>query len=94
MNALGANEAATLVSRSFLTSVEPQARRRLHADFEKKPVEFYVAEVVDYFPTLYPEKGPFFVANLDYVYDQVGIQPYRVWSRSSRAPGAPTSSRR
>ena len=45
------------------------------------PVQFYVADVVDYFPMLYPEKGPFFVVNLEYVYDQVEITPYRSLAR-------------
>jgi putative ABC transport system permease protein len=78
MNALGANEAATLVSRSFLTSANLRLGDRYTLLFDTTSVEFYVADVVDYFPGLYPEQGPFFVANLDYVYDMVGIEPYRV----------------
>lgn len=81
MNALGANPGAALVSRSFLQESGLQIGDPITLTFEKKPVQFYVAEVVDYFPTLYPEKGPFFVANLGYVYDQVGITPYRSWAR-------------
>jgi putative ABC transport system permease protein len=86
MNALGANPASTLVSRSFLEDSGLQIGDRYTLSFEQKPVSFYVGEVVDYFPTLYPDKGPFFVANLEYVYDQVGITPYRTWARLE--PGA------
>jgi putative ABC transport system permease protein len=79
MNALGAGDAATLVSRSFLVNNQLKIGDSYTLNVEGKPVDFYVAEVVDYFPTLYPEKGDFWVANLDYVYDQIGMQPYRVW---------------
>ena len=79
MNALGAGDAATLVSRSFLTNYQLKVGDAYTLNVEGKLVEFYVAEVVENFPTLYPEKGDFWVANLDYVFDQVGMQPYRVW---------------
>ena len=79
MNALGAGDAATLVSRSFLDNYQLKIGDSYTLSIDGKPVDFYVAEVVDYFPTLYPEKGDFWVANLDYVYDQIGMQPYRVW---------------
>ena len=79
LNALGADERATLVSRKFLEQSGLRLGDRYTLLFESTPVEFYVAEAVDYFPTLYPEKGPFFVANLSYVLDQIGTQPYGVW---------------
>lgn len=79
MNVLGAGEAATIVSRSFVEQYQLRVGDAYTLLFESKPVDFYVAEVVDYFPTQYPEKGVFFVANLEYVYDQIGMQPYRVW---------------
>ena len=81
MNALGAHPAAAIVSRSFLETSGLQIGDPFTLSFEKKPVQFYVAEVADYFPTLYPEKGPFFVVNLEYVDDQAGITPYRSWAR-------------
>jgi len=79
MNALGAGEAATLVSRDFLATYQLRVGDAYTLLFESTPVDFYVAEVVDYFPMMYPEKGQFFIANLDYIQDQIGMQPYRVW---------------
>ena len=67
------------MSRKFLETYQLRVGDTYTLTFEGKPVDFYIAEVVDYFPTLYPEKGDFVVANLDYVYDQIGMQPYRVW---------------
>jgi putative ABC transport system permease protein len=46
-----------------------------------RPVNFVIKGIVDYFPTLHPEDGYFFVGNLDYVYDAIGIQPYDIWAR-------------
>ena len=86
MNTLGAGEAAALVSRSFLDQFQLRVGDAFTLMFESKPVDFYVAEVVDYFPMMYPEKGHFFIANLEYVYDQIGMQPYRVWLKVE--PGA------
>jgi putative ABC transport system permease protein len=35
---------------------------------------------LDFFPTQYPVDGPFFVANLDYLYERLGgTYPYDVW---------------
>lgn len=79
MNALGAGDAATIVSRKFLSDNQLQMGDSYTLNVEGAQIEFYVAEVTDNFPTLYPEKGAFWVANLDYIYDQIGIQPYRVW---------------
>ena len=79
MNALGSSEAATIVSREFLENNQLRVGDTYTVMFEGMPVDFHIAEVVDYFPTLYPEKKPFVVANLDYIYDHIGMQPYRVW---------------
>ena len=79
MNALGADETATIVSPDFLSTFQLRVGDSYTLLFDRKPVDFYVAETTSYFPTMYPEKGYFFIANLEYVYDQIGMQPYRVW---------------
>jgi len=41
--------------------------------------------VVEYFPSQYPGDGPFFVANLDYLFESTGgLQPYDVWLRTAQ----------
>jgi putative ABC transport system permease protein len=48
---------------------------------------FTIVGTVRYFPTAYPSEGHVFVANLDYIFEQLGGEvPYNVWS--SVAPGA------
>jgi putative ABC transport system permease protein len=32
-----------------------------------------------YWPSLYPDEMPFYIAHLDYIYDQVPLIPYEVW---------------
>ncbi len=42
-----------------------------------------VAGVIDYFPTLYLEDGPFFIANLDYLFSQAGgLYHYDIWVKA------------
>jgi putative ABC transport system permease protein len=43
-------------------------------------VEMSIAGSFDYFPTWYPENGPLFIANLDYIFEQLGNEiPYEIW---------------
>jgi putative ABC transport system permease protein len=84
MNALALREDGILVNRAFLekNNLDVGGKVTLQMrDLEAaKNVPFVVAGVLDYFPTLYPEDGAFFVANLDYVFSaQGGEFPYEVW---------------
>ncbi|MFZ6027057.1 MAG: ABC transporter permease [Chloroflexota bacterium] len=55
----------------------------------EKTISFKVAGVATYFPTLYPEEGPFFIGNLEYIFESAGgLQPYDVWLRTT--PGSDT----
>jgi putative ABC transport system permease protein len=55
----------------------------------EKTITFKVAGVTSYFPTLYPDEGPFFIGNLEYIFESAGgLQPYDVWLRT--APGSDT----
>ncbi|RPI33725.1 MAG: ABC transporter permease [Chloroflexota bacterium] len=50
---------------------------------ETQRITFKVAGVLHYFPTLYREDGPFFVGNLEYIFESSGgMQPYDVWLRT------------
>ncbi|MDD3828221.1 MAG: FtsX-like permease family protein [Anaerolineae bacterium] len=84
MNRLAADPAHVLVSRNFLAryglSVGDPLRLTVGAAGEFHDVQFTVAGPLDLFPTLYPQDGPFFVANLDHVYQGLGgTFPYDVW---------------
>jgi putative ABC transport system permease protein len=84
MNLLALRNDALLVSRPFLSrhGLDVGDRLILTIDIlgERREIEFTIACVLDLFPTLYPEDGPFFVGNLDYIFEQMGgLFPYDVW---------------
>jgi len=86
MNELALGRNHLLVSRSFLArhglGVGDRLLLTVQVLDERAEMEFVVAGVLDLFPTVYPEDGPFFVANLDYIYEQLGgMFPYDVWLR-------------
>jgi putative ABC transport system permease protein len=87
MNRLAVDPANLLVSRDFLAqnglAVGDPLRLTVATggsagEFHEIP--FTVAGPLDLFPSLYPQDGPFFVANLDYVHQGLGgTFPYDVW---------------
>jgi putative ABC transport system permease protein len=84
LNRLAVGRDAILVSRAFMQQNELQVgdllRLTVEAAGEFAQIDFVITAPLDYFPTLYPQDGPFFVAHLDYLYEQLGEQfPYDVW---------------
>ena len=84
LNRLALDPANILVSREFLArhGIGPGDTLRLTVDAvgDFADVEFIVAGPIDLFPTKYPEDGPVFVANLDYIHEGLGgAYPYNVW---------------
>jgi putative ABC transport system permease protein len=84
MKDLSLDERALLVSRQFLKDNSLKVGDRmlltLNIGGETSEMEFIVAGALDFFPTLYPEDGPFFVGNLDYIFAEIGgMYPYNIW---------------
>jgi putative ABC transport system permease protein len=79
LNYLGSNEEAILVQREWALNNNVKPGDRISLVINQRPTDFTLAGLVDYWPTLYPEKGPFFIGNIDYVLDKTGLQPYQVW---------------
>jgi putative ABC transport system permease protein len=84
LNRLAIHRSNILVDRRFLAQNGLKVGDPLHltvgAAGDFAPVEFIVAGALDLFPTHYPQDGPFFVANLDYVHEGLGgAYPYSVW---------------
>lgn len=84
MNRLAVDRANILVSREFLArhslAVGDPLRLTIGAAGDFADIDFVVAGPLDLFPTQYPQDGPFFVANLDYVHEGLGgTYPYNVW---------------
>jgi putative ABC transport system permease protein len=54
---------------------------------DRREVRFKIVAAVDLWPGYYPQDGPVIVANLNYIFDQMGgLYPYDVWI--SRDPSA------
>lgn len=88
MNRLAAAPDGVLVSRAFLDrnslDVGDPLRLTVGAAGDFADVDFRIVGAVDLFPTHYPDEGPLFVANLDYVHQGLGGQyPYNVWLRTT-----------
>ena len=85
VNALSVSDNAAIVSPSYLQQYQmrlgdsTQLSFQFAGQLDSKLVDFLIVDSADYFPTLYPERGPFFVANLDYLHDQLGLGMYDVW---------------
>jgi putative ABC transport system permease protein len=79
LNLLGSYEQAVLISKPFGERYSLKPGDLLTISLQQQPVEFVVVGILPYWPSQYPDKMPFFIANLDYIYDQSPVQPYNVW---------------
>jgi putative ABC transport system permease protein len=84
MNRLALAQDAILVSDDFLfqygLQVGDPLRLNVGAAGEFADADFTIVGTLDLFPTLYPQDGPFFVANLDRIHNALGgTYPYDVW---------------
>jgi putative ABC transport system permease protein len=90
MNRLALSRANILVSRDFLErntlKIGDPLKLTINAAGDFKTLDFAVAGVLELFPTLYPQDGPFFIANLEYVFEQMGgLYPYDIWLTTDRS---------
>ena len=87
MSLMATDEAAAIVSRDALQQFQVRVGDSINITFtpqaltSPQAIEFHVVAALDYFPSLYPASGPFIVANLDYLHDQMGLTPYSIWAR-------------
>ena len=90
MNRLALDNSALLVSPNFLADYALDVGDRVNLNVwvwgARRDVEFTIVDLVNYFPTYYPDDGQsryLFVGNLEYVFEQMGgIFPYDVWIRT------------
>jgi putative ABC transport system permease protein len=92
MNRLAVDPAGILVSHDFMAryglNVGDALRLTVNAEGENHEILFTIAGPLRLFPTLYPQDGPFFVANLDHIHEGMGgVFPYDVWLMT--APDVP-----
>jgi putative ABC transport system permease protein len=84
MNRLALAPDGILVSGGFLAqhalTVGDPLRLTIGVAGDYAEAEFTVVGALGLFPTLYPQDGPFFVANLDHIHNALGgPYPYDVW---------------
>jgi putative ABC transport system permease protein len=90
MNRLAIDRTHIVVSRDFLARnnliIGDPLRLIVVAAGDSAEIDFIVAGSLDLFPTQYPQDGPFFVANLDYIHEGLGgSYPYDVWLTTADA---------
>ncbi|CAG7605105.1 hypothetical protein PAESOLCIP111_00773 [Paenibacillus solanacearum] len=79
LNLLGQYEQAVIVPSSFAERNHVKVGDLMNITIAQQSVEFIVVATVPYWPSQYPEQTPFFIANLEYIYDQAPVTPYEVW---------------
>jgi len=82
LNLLGTYSQAVIVSSTFADQYQLKPGDLITITLNQQPVEFVIVAAVPYWPAEYPDKRPFFIANLDYIYDQVPLIPYNVWLKT------------
>ncbi|MHB1294345.1 MAG: ABC transporter permease [Anaerolineae bacterium] len=90
MNQLAVDSSALLVSRNFLRDFSLQIGDEVELSVstwgERGNVSFIIADVIEYFPTYYPndeENKYLLVGNLDYLFEMMGgLYPYDVWIKT------------
>ena len=95
MNRLAVASDGILVSSNFLAqqglTVGDPLRLTVGASGDYAEVSFTIAGSLGLFPTLYPQDGPFFVANLDHIHNALGgTYPYDVWLATDAAADSDT----
>jgi putative ABC transport system permease protein len=90
MNMLARNADGVLVSRNAIAnglSVGDRVPLQVEIDGDRRTVPFRIIGIVDLWPGFYPQERPLFIANLDYIFDQMSSQYlYDVWvARDSSA---------
>jgi putative ABC transport system permease protein len=83
LDALGITEQAVLISNEFAVryGLKEGDPLRITLGYDNPAVDLIVVGIVSYWPSLYPDELPFFVANLDYLYQQIEKIPYEVWMK-------------
>ncbi|GGI43240.1 hypothetical protein GCM10008018_01070 [Paenibacillus marchantiophytorum] len=79
LNLLGTYEQAVIIPSNYASKYALKAGDLLSITIGQQPVEFVIVGILPYWPSQYPDQTPFFIANLDYIYDQAPLIPYEVW---------------
>ncbi len=94
MNALAARRDGVLVPESFMEDNYVREGDVVLVEVEtygqQTVIDLTVVGAFEYFPSWYPSEGPLFVADFDYLFEQVGQQyPYGIWMNLARDADVP-----
>ncbi|MHA6484696.1 ABC transporter permease [Paenibacillus sp. strain BS8-2] len=76
---LGLAEHAAIIPTGVAEKYQLKLGDTISVGFPEGMIEFSVFGILPYWPSQYPDKSPFIITNLDYIYDQLPIMPYEVW---------------
>ena len=79
LHALGQFENAVVVSEKFAEENLLEPGDVISLVVQQNRMEFVIVGTVPYWPSLYPDESPFFIVNIDFIYDQIPLIPYEVW---------------
>ncbi|MGO4697437.1 ABC transporter permease [Paenibacillus sp. 2TAB26] len=79
LNNLGKYEHAALIPSKVAEKYQLKIGDPVSVGFAEGKVDFMVVGILPYWPSQYPDKSPFIITNLDYIYDQLPLIPYEVW---------------
>lgn len=79
LNLLGLYEQAVIIPERIAGKYQLKTGDLLSISMQGKQIEFIIVGILPYWPSQYPDESPFYIANLEYIYDQVPIIPYEVW---------------
>ncbi|WP_159884067.1 ABC transporter permease [Paenibacillus puerhi] len=79
LNLLGQYEQAVIIPTKLAERHNIKPGDLMNITISGQSVEFVVVASLPYWPSQYPDEIPFFIANLEYVYDQAPVVPYDVW---------------
>lgn len=79
LNLLGTYEQAVIVPESFAEKNGLKQNDVITISINQQPLEFVIVATLPYWPSEYPDDKPFFITNLEYIYDQIPVIPYQVW---------------
>lgn len=79
MNALAVGDSGLLADQRFLQRYGLRLGDRVTLSYKDQLIEFNIVESIKFFPGLDPRDGFIFVANIEYLYDIAGQEPYQVW---------------
>ena len=90
MNALALEFEGVIISRAMMTALGLQVGDSIGlrglVPSSNAAFNFRIVGAMEFFPTVYPQDGDFFVANLNYIFSLLGHEvPYRVWLATDEA---------